>query len=155
LGTAPEPVQRVGEADAQVADGIATLVAQTRGAPPLLCALAARAVDAGDWMGGMRAPAPPLEDIGTRRLRGRREALSESERALLLSSVTAADACTREVAVRLLGRDGGDAVVSGLIGHATSEDAAVRAAAAYGLGLIGAAESVGVLVAMAADPAAA
>ena len=100
---------------------IAALMAETRGAPRMICALAANSIGNGGWWGGMGAPAAPLAPTNARDAwRNGRIALTGSERTLLLESVTSPDDCTREMAVRLLGRDSNRETLAGLSRHAAS-----------------------------------
>ncbi len=133
---------------------IAELIRETRGAPRTLCLLAANSLGNGGW-GGLQAPVQPLGlSADLRPSVGRSLTLTDSERTLLLESVAAPDNCTREVAVRLLGRDGSDVTLDGLHRHAISPDAEVRASAAFGLGLIAKPASVPTLVKLTTDAAA-
>ncbi|MBP9898986.1 MAG: HEAT repeat domain-containing protein [Gemmatimonadales bacterium] len=148
FGTMHEPVV------ATAAGDITTLMAETRGAPPTLCLLAAGAIGNGGWWGGMHAPVSPLVEGDSYSIRtGRNTPLSVGDRTLLLNSVVLPDNCTREIAVRLLGRDGSDATVAGLTQHAASRDTSLRSVAAYGLGLIERATSVPTLITLTNDAA--
>jgi HEAT repeat protein len=136
------------------ASDIAALLAETRGAPPTLCLLAAGAIGNGGWWSGMTAPVSPLANADEEMLRiGRRTPLTAGDRSLVLEALVLPDHCTREVAVRLLGRDGSDATLAGLTQHATSRDSTLRGVAAYGLGLIEHVNSVPTLIRMTSDDA--
>lgn len=131
---APAPTRAAAPPD------LGALLIAARGAPPLLCALAARSVrDYGDYgWGGADAPASPLgravtdappDDGGD----GRH--LTDADRGRLLDALASDDACVRELSVRLLGRRRDSSVVAPLVARLTGPNAPLRAAAAMGLGL--------------------
>jgi HEAT repeat protein len=136
-------------ADGAAAPDVAALLAAARGAPPVLCALAARAVgDFGNsgWGRGADAPAPPLgaplaAGADDEDQRGGLARLSAAEAAPLLDAVGDDDPCVRELAVRVLGRQREpatrDAVAAALASRLAAPAAPMRAAAAFGLGLAG------------------
>ena len=142
LGVVTPPMLALG-APGDVAD----LLAAARGAPPALCAMAARSVGNG-WGGGYDAPAPPLPPARERRWR---DPLPADEQRLLLSSLATEDPCVQEVAIRLLGTQRGDLVVSGLRERLAAPDSALRAVAALGLGLVDAESAVEALLRAARD----
>ena len=61
--------------------------------------------------------------------------MSADDVRFLLESLSTRDACVREIAVRLLGTQGGDEVGPGLLQRLASPDSAMRSVAALGLGL--------------------
>src|SRR5690349_15880247 len=95
---------------------VTALLAAARGAPPLICGLAAQSVGNGNW-GWTDAPAPPLgaaarpEDNDGRRMRD----LSEADVTRLLDALSSDDACVRELSVRLVGHQDESRVAAPLI----------------------------------------
>jgi len=116
------------------------LLQQARGAPPLLCALAAEGLSDRGWGGHWSdAPSPPVGAATGARARSfpRGDEMVPSEVRFLLDSIASPDACVRELSARLLGRFGGPAVAEQLatLLNASLSSAAVREAAAMALGL--------------------
>src|SRR5678816_1571144 len=87
------------------------LIAAAHGAPPVVCALAAQAVDG--WGSWNDAPVTPLPRPGRRE--SRHERLATDDVQFLLSNLGAGDACVSELAVRLLASDESEAVTDGLV----------------------------------------
>jgi hypothetical protein len=127
------------------APDVGALLAAARGAPPVLCALAARAIGSGNWGWGRGADAPasPLggalaDAEGDGRDRSlERLAAPDVER--LVGALDTDDACVRELAARVLGRqrDGGGAAAAAaaLTARLAAPNAGTRATAAFALGL--------------------
>src|ERR1700722_4992038 len=115
---------------------VAALLAAAHGAPPLICAFAARAVDNG-WGNWADAPSTPLMAFDVERNRDeRRTEFSPADEDRLLAGLTVDDPCVRELAVRLLVGQRNDRVAGALVSRLESTDASLRALAAFGLGLV-------------------
>jgi HEAT repeat protein len=121
---------------------VGALLAAAHGAPPVVCALAARSVNNGGWGRWADAPATPLVPVefADDRDEGTRE-LSVSDQDLLLAGLASDDACVRELSVRVLGRQreekqSGARIASALESRLGSTDPSLRAIAAFGLGLL-------------------
>lgn len=130
------------------------LMSQAIGAPPLICALAARAVSNLGWRGADR---PPIRPLGTTSSEGwgGDGTLEPEEVQYLIEQLVQPDPCSRELAIRLLARDGSSDATRGLARQLTATDADLRAAAALGLGLIGDSTTTLALVAVTRDAASA
>src|SRR5688572_27836003 len=113
------------------------LLVAARGVSPVLCALAADAVWGFGWRGGWDdAPSTPLGSAMRARIRDLpRDTLETAEVRMLLDSLATDDVCVRELSVRLLGRQGGETVASGLIERLGSSVPSMREIAALDLGL--------------------
>src|SRR5688572_14864028 len=138
--------------DAIGADVNALLTA-ARGAPPLLCSMAARSVhNFYGWGDASDAPAPPLGTVVSESDRSLgRSPLPDSDIALLIDALSSDDACVREMAVRLVGRQPDERVTAPLLARLRSDDASVRSVAAMGLGLVDTDEAVAPLIATLRD----
>lgn len=117
---------------------VQALLQAVRGAPPLLCGMAAEAVSSG--MGGYAwdAPSPPIGNDVRKQLATLADRdLTASDFDALLAGLDEQDDCVRELSARLLGRarDGApvDPLLQRLASASTSTD--TRAAAALALGL--------------------
>src|SRR5262245_1053944 len=132
-GCAAEP------ASASVSDDIRALIESARGAPAALCDCAARGV--GNHWGSFNAPASPLGRPVRDRHHRQRE-LSDEDVRFLLTSLDTPDPCVRELAVRILGSDDREEIVTGLVQRLTAPDSSLRLTAALGLGFITAEKSV-------------
>ena len=103
---APTPSVRVVEPAQAVVIDVAALLAAARGAPPLICGLAAQSLGNGNWGWWTDAPASPLgpamrEQGGDyRRMRD----LPDADVTRLLDALSSDDACVREMSVRLVGQ---------------------------------------------------
>lgn len=135
------------------ADNIRELITAARGAPAAVCGLAADAVGSG-WGGAFSdAPVTPLGRRLPRHTRGhRRYDMSSDDVRFLLENLSTGDACVRELAVRLLGTQGGDEVGPGLLQRLASPDSAMRSVAALGLGLAETHSAVDALAHTVRDP---
>jgi hypothetical protein len=81
---------------------VRALLAEARGAPPRLCALAARAIGNGGWGRGADAPVTPLRAVlGDERDDVRR--LAAVDVATVVAELGSADRCVQELAVRIVG----------------------------------------------------
>ena len=110
----------------QPALDVATLLSTARGAPPIMCALAAQTVRNFGWGDWSAAPVTPLSSVAGRGVVMRREQLTSAEVSLLLESLASDDACVRELSVRLIGRDRRAEVTSGLLTRLASDNASLR-----------------------------
>ena len=116
----------------EVESGIAELIGTARGAPPMICALASRAVRGfGNWND---APVSPIQ-VEAARLYTDRAELAREDRDLLVQSLSSDDACVRELAVRLVARRGDESVTREFITRLGSPVESVREVAALGLGI--------------------
>ncbi len=108
------------------ADNIRELIAAAQGTPPEVCGLAAKAVENG-WDNASDAPVTPLAAHRLpRRSRGhRRYDMTADDVRFLLESLSTRDACVRELAIRLLGTQGGDEVGPGLLQRLGSPDSTI------------------------------
>lgn len=145
--SAPDAPPAVVRSDTRSQIDIGALLAAARGAPPIICSLAARTLSNGYWGGWADAPASPLPDVmatpdedddDDMPRRGRSEArYSAADVQRLLESLSSDDACVREVAVRVLGHEEHDpTVVNGLITRLRDQSVQLRQVAALGLGLL-------------------
>jgi hypothetical protein len=123
LGSPAEP-----RPDAAPVD-VGELLAAAHGAPPIICALAARSVQNG-WGEGGAAPVTPLPmvEIG-RDGDGRWRPFSTADEDRLLAGLASDDACVRELSVRLLGGQGTPRVAGALVTRLGSPDTSLRAVA--------------------------
>ena len=116
----------------------AALLAAARGAPPLICGLAAQSIGNGNWGWWSDVPASPL-GAAARPLdsdrRGLRD-LPDADVTRLLDALASDDACVREMSVRLVGHQEETRVAAPLISKLSSPDASLRTVAALGLGLV-------------------
>ena len=120
---------------------VTALLTSARGAPPMICALAAQSVRRWGW-GGDRSDAPstPLRAIVSAvneqlSLNSGRLPADDIER--LMSGLASEDPCVRELSVRILGTQKNDEPISrGLIMRLANNDASLREVAALGLGFI-------------------
>jgi HEAT repeat protein len=143
----PAPALRVASA-APAAIDVAALLAAARGAPPLICGLAARSISNGNWGWWSDVPASPL-GAATRALDGDRrsiEDLPDADVTRVLDAMASDDACVREMSVRLVGHQDESRVAAPLISKLSSPDASVRVVAALGLGLVDAQRAVDPLI---------
>lgn len=131
LGSPTEP------APASTPVNVATLLGAARGAPPIICALAAQTVLNDGWREGGEAPVTPLPAVDlSEDHHGRWRQLATADEDQLLTGLGSDDACVRELSVRVLGRDDSPRVADALVGRLGAPDASLRAVAAFGLGLV-------------------
>jgi len=120
---------------------VAALLTSARGAPPMICALAAQSVRRWGWGGDWSdAPSTPLKSIVSAvndRLSLNSGKLPPEDVERLMSGLASDDACVRELSVRLLGTQRDDEATSrGLIIRLANNDASLREVAALGLGFM-------------------
>lgn len=117
---------------AVVESGIAELIGSARGAPPMMCALASRAVRGfGNWL---EAPVSPIQ-VDKEKLYTDRAELTREDTDLLVQSLSSDDACVRELAVRIVARRGDESVTREFISRLSGPTESVREVAALGLGI--------------------
>lgn len=134
---------------------VAALLAAARGAPPLICSLAAQSVRNYGWGNWSDAPVTPLgrrDPLGDRDQRNGRFPAADVER--LLAGLASEDACVRELAIRLLGSQKDDEVARGLVERLGASEVALREVAAFGLGMMQPASAVDPLIRALRDAAA-
>src|SRR4051794_36140052 len=142
------PAVHVTASSAPAAIDVAALLAAARGAPPLICGLAAQSIGNGNWGWRSDVPASPL-GAAAHPLdgdRGRIEDLPDADVTRLLDALSSDDGCVREMSVRLVGHQDESRVAAPLIAKLSSNDASLRAVAALGLGLVDAQRGVDPLI---------
>ncbi len=133
---------------------VTALLAAAHGAPPMICALAAQSVRNMGGYGGHDAPAPPLGRPLNDNSAGSFDALPARAVGELLDSLSSADACVRELAVRVIGRQDSAVVAAPLVAKLGASDEKLRSVAALGLGLVYPASAVNALVHVTRDASA-
>ena len=135
----PAPSSVRASSAAPAAIDVAALLTAARGAPPLICGLAAQSIGNGNWGWRYDAPASPL-GAAVRPLDADRrgiEDLPDADVARLLDALSSDDACVREMSVRLVGHQDESRVAAPLVSKLGSSDAALREDAARVHGLLG------------------
>jgi HEAT repeat protein len=127
---------------------VSALLTAAKGAPPMVCALAANSIGNWGWGGWSDAPATPLAAARAAMNGGdfRSEPMSATDLQQLYAGLSSDDQCVRELAVRLIGTQKAELVGSELISRLNSGDAALRGVAALGLGLTEAQNGVDPLI---------
>ena len=116
---------------------VAALLTAARGAPPMICSLAAQALRNYGWGDWGDAPSTPLpRAVSVRSDDDGVDQFPAADVQRLLEALSSDDACVRELSVRLLGHQEGENVTSGLITRLRTGDAPLRQIAALGLGLV-------------------
>ncbi|HZY40396.1 MAG TPA: HEAT repeat domain-containing protein, partial [Anaerolineae bacterium] len=134
-------------ADQRAPIDVAVLLTQARGAPPLICSLAAQALRGFGWGDWSDAPSTPLGySPANRDFDFAPEELPVADVNRLLEALSTDDPCVREVSVRILGRQRGDLVVNGLVTRLGASDPGLREVAALGLGLAHSAKAEDALI---------
>src|SRR5712671_2015933 len=133
---------------------VVALLTAARGAPPMICALASRAVTGYGWGGWSDAPSTPLSSIvpTTRDEFDSRQPFPTADVQALLAGLSSDDACVREMSVRLIGTQKAEAVGAELVTRLGSTDPNLRSVAALGLGLVEAQNGVDPLMRALRDP---
>ena len=123
------------------------LLAAAKGAPTMICALAAQSIG-NNWGNWSDAPATPLKSVSSTEsdYDFRSDALSTSDIQTLLQALSSDDPCVRELSVRVVTRRKSDTVVSGLVSRLSAESAPLREVASLGLGLAHSATSIDPLI---------
>lgn len=109
VGHATHEVDRVPEVKAQVVAvvDVGQLLDAARGADPLVCWYAAEGVSSGSSGRLIGVPHPVLgRDVAQRARAVSRDTLGSSSRARIRQAMRSPDACEREIATRLMGREG-------------------------------------------------
>ena len=119
---------------------VTALLASARGAPPTICAMAARSVREWGWGGDASdAPSTPLSSIVSAvntQLRLSSGELAAADIDKLMAGLSSDDPCVRELAVRILGTQRHNEQISkGFIVRLAQNDVPTREVAAFGLGL--------------------
>ncbi|MFN2637444.1 MAG: HEAT repeat domain-containing protein [Gemmatimonadaceae bacterium] len=120
---------------------VTALLTSARGAPPMICAMAAESVREWGWGWGDAndAPSTPLKTIVSAvnsQLRMNQGQLATEDIDKLMTGLSSDDACVREISVRLLGtQKKNDQISKGFIVRLANNDASVKEVAAFGLGL--------------------
>ena len=125
---------------------VAALLTAAKGAPPMICSLAANSIRNWGW-GEWDAPATPLSFArATTPDDFESAALSASDIQQLLAGLAAEDPCVRELSVRLIGTQKPETVGGELVTRLGASDAGLRSVAALGLGLVEAQNGVDPLI---------
>ena len=106
---------------------IAALLAAARGAPPMICSLAAQALRNygwGDWGDAPSTPLPKAVSVRSDDDHGV-DQFPPADVQRLMEALSSDDACVREMSVRLLGHQESENVASGLITRLRTGDAAL------------------------------
>ena len=130
---------------------VTALLTSARGAPPMICAMAAQSLRNWGWGDGSAdAPATPLSSIVSTvnyQLRQNNGDLRVEDVDRLMSALSSDDACVRELSVRILGTQRKDDRISkGFIVRLAQNDVPTREVAAFGLGLADAETAVNPLI---------
>ncbi len=148
---------------------ISTLLTAAHGAPPPVCALAARSIESLQWRDASSdAPSTPLRDEQLALQRTMDEARNDgnrgtvlftaAEQQLLLENFSNPDRCVRELSVRLLATTrrttAMDGISSALVERLRAVDVTTREAATLGLGLLSPTNATSALLAVLRDPSA-
>jgi HEAT repeat protein len=137
---------------------VSALLTSARGAPPMICAMAAQSLRNWGWGDGSAdAPSTPLSSIVSTvnyQLRQNNGELPTEDVEKLMGALSSDDACVRELSVRILGTQRKDERISrGFIVRLAQNDVPTREVAAFGLGLADAETAVNPLIQTLRDPA--
>jgi hypothetical protein len=125
---------------------VPALLTAAKGAPPMICSLAANSIRNWGW-GDWDAPATPLSFAKASTPNDfESQQLSASDIQLLFAGLAAEDPCVRELSVRLIGTQKAETVGGELVTRLGSSDAGLRSVAALGLGLVEAQNGVEPLI---------
>src|SRR5665213_1863423 len=80
---------------------VTALLTAARGAPPMICALAAHSVRGNSWGEWSDAPATPLGNVAVSNRDMRDAPFADADVDKLLGALASDDACVRELSVRL------------------------------------------------------
>jgi len=127
---------------------VTTLLTAARGAPAVVCVLAANSIRNWGWGDWSDAPSTPLSAAKASVSNGDFDAdpLSQGDLQQLYTGLASDDGCVRELSVRLIGTQKPEIVGNELVSRLGSGDAALRAIAAFGLGLVEAQSGVDQLI---------
>ena len=111
---------------------VAALLTAARGAPPMICSLAAKAVQGWGWGGWNDAPSTPLAAVASSSNNDdfESDALPAADVQRLMAGLSSDDACVRELSVRLIGTQKAEIVGGELVTRLGSSDPALRSVAA-------------------------
>lgn len=134
------PADRMeGESAERASIDVSALLAAARGAPPLICSLAAQSLRGYGWGDWGDAPSTPLSAVLPAEAHDRDTESSQLPAAdvdRLMQALSSDDPCVRELSVRLIGRQKNESVAPALIAKLGTGDPAMRSVAALGLGLV-------------------
>jgi HEAT repeat protein len=135
---------------------VTALLTAAKGAPPVVCVLAANSIRNWGWGEWSDAPSTPLSSAKAVLNSGDFESdpLSTADLQQLFSGLASEDGCVRELSVRLIGTQRAETVGNELVSRLGSGDASLRAIAAFGLGLVEAQNAVDPLIRTLRDGAA-
>src|SRR5437773_7910785 len=104
---------------------VTALLTAARGAPPMICSLAARAVRGWGWGGGSDAPYSPLAAAGASSMDDNFDSgpLPAADVQQLLGGLASDDACVRELSIRLIGTQKAETVGGELVTRLGSSEA--------------------------------
>src|SRR3954469_11054819 len=132
---------------------VTALLTAARGAPPVMCSLASRALRGYGWGNNASdAPSTPLRYAGAPSVEkddddnDGRDALPAADIQQLFAALGSDDACVREMSIRLIGNERAAAGPGELLKGLSAADAGLRTIAALGLGLVEAPTAVDPLV---------
>ena len=127
---------------------VAALLTAARGAPPMICSMAAHALRGWGWNDWSDAPSTPLASVSGAIVNDdfRSDVLPAPDVQRLFAGLSSDDACVRELSVRLIGTQKAELVGGELVTRLGSSDPALRAVAALGLGLVEAQAGVDLLI---------
>ena len=115
---------------------IAALLTAARGAPPMICSMAAHALRGWGWNDWSDAPSTPLASVaGVVNDDFHSDVFAAADVQRLFAGLSSDDACVRELSVRLIGTQKAELVGGELVTRLGSSDPALRSVAALGLGL--------------------
>ncbi|HSD31668.1 MAG TPA: HEAT repeat domain-containing protein, partial [Gemmatimonadales bacterium] len=123
----------------------AEVLAAARGAPAILCGLAAHSAEGRFGSGPWTPPIFPSDTSGALAWALGRNHGSEAD-PVLLAGLAADDPCVRTIAARLIARTESPAVTAGLLQALAGQSPGTRSAAAVALGLAGIEAGAGPLV---------
>jgi HEAT repeat protein len=117
---------------------VTALLTAAKGAPPMVCVLAANSIGNWGWGGWNDAPATPLSAAKAGMNSGDFESdpMPAADLQQLYAGLASDDGCVRELSVRLIGTQKPEVVGAELVSRLGSGDIALRAVAALGLGLV-------------------
>ncbi|HEY4733366.1 MAG TPA: HEAT repeat domain-containing protein [Gemmatimonadaceae bacterium] len=127
---------------------VTALLTAAKGAPAMVCALAANAIGNSGWGGWNDAPSTPLSAAKATMNDGDFESnpMPASDLQQLYTGLASEDRCVRELSVRLIGTQKAEVVGPELVSRLGSGDTALRAVAALGLGLVEAQSAIDPLI---------
>jgi HEAT repeat protein len=127
---------------------VTALLTAAKGAPPMVCSLAASAIRNWNWGDWNDAPSTPLSFAKATSSNSDfdSEPFPHADIQQLLTGLAAEDPCVRELSVRLIGTQKAETVGADLVTRLGSTDANLRSIAALGLGLVEAQNGVDPLI---------